>query len=100
MADSFAPTAASARATSGSKELADADGIRDAEDGAEAAADAVLGDHEVGQQLDLLQLLVEGHLPQQALDPLLDRPVRRPSGGAECRLVGRGVRRGDRAGES
>jgi hypothetical protein len=56
-------------------ELPDPHRIGHAQDRAQPVADLVLGDHEVGQQLDLLQLLLQGHLGEQGIDPPLDVAV-------------------------
>ena len=70
-------------------QLADARRVGDAEDRAEAVADVVLGDHEVGQQLDLLQLLLQGHLREQRVHPPLDAAVGRLARRLQHRLVAR-----------
>jgi hypothetical protein len=67
---------------------------------AEHAADAVLGvrvgDLPVREQLDLLQLLVERHLPEQPVDAPLDPAVAAVARGRQRRLVA-GAGRGHHA---
>ena len=68
-------------------ELPDPRRIGDAQDRAEAPAHLVVGDHEVRQQLDLLQLLLERHPREQVVHARLDRAVRRLPGGLKRGLV-------------
>ena len=51
--------------------------IRDAQHRAEAVPHLLVGDQEVGEQLDLLQLLLQCHLREQGVDPAVDRRSRR-----------------------
>jgi hypothetical protein len=53
----------------------DLHGVDQAEDPAHALAGVLVGDLAVGEQLDLLELLLEGHLGQEPLDPPLDPAV-------------------------
>ena len=56
-------------------EVVDLRRVDEAEDRADALLRVRVGDLPVGQQLDLLQLLVDGHLAQQAVDLALDAAV-------------------------
>ena len=70
-------------------EVVDLRRIDEAEDRADALLRVRVGDLPVGEQLDLLQLLVGGHLAQQVVDPALDAAV----GGLSRRLQRGLVRR-------
>ncbi len=69
--------------------LPDPRGIGHAQHRAEPSPNLCIGDEEVRQQLDLLQLLLQRHLREQVIDPRLDPAVRRPSSGSERLLVAR-----------
>ena len=77
-------------------EVADPLRVGHAEDRSEPVADLVVGDQEVRQQLDLLQLLLERHLRKQRVYARLDAVIGRVPCGLECLLVTR-LRRGDDA---
>jgi hypothetical protein len=70
-------------------EVVDPRGIRDAEGRAEALLHLVIGDQEVREQLDLLQLLLERHAREQVVHARLDSPVSRRAGGCERVLIAR-----------
>jgi hypothetical protein len=77
-------------------ELSDSRCVGHAEDRAETLAHLGLGDQKVRQQLDLLQLLLERHLREQAIHLRLDPSIGRLSRGLERLLVAR-LCRGDYA---
>ena len=54
--------------------------IRDAQHRAKAVAHLLVGDHEVGEQLDLLQLLLQCHLREEGVDSAVDGRSRRLPG--------------------
>ena len=74
-------------------QLPDPRRIGHAQDRAQPVAHLLLGDKEVRQELDLLQLLLERHLREQVAHPRLDSLVGRLPGGPE-RLLVAGLPRG------
>ena len=81
-------------------QMVDLHGVDQAEDAAHAGLGVGVGDLPVGEQLDLLQLLPQGHPAQQVVHALLDRLAGRRSARLHGGLVGRLVGCGDPAGQS
>ena len=77
-------------------EVSDPLWVGHAQDRAETLAHAFVGDQEVRQELDLLQLLLGRHLRKQRVDARLDAVIGWVPCGLECLLVAR-LRRGDDA---
>ncbi len=75
-------------------ELPDPCRIGHAQDRPEPTAYAVVGDQEIGQQLDLLQLLLECHLRDQPVHPCVDGRTSRLPYRLKCLFIAR-LRGGD-----
>jgi hypothetical protein len=65
-------------------EVPDLHGVHQAEDPAHALAGVLVGDLAVGEQLHLLELLLEGHLGQEPVDPPLDPAIGCPRVGCKA----------------